>query len=415
MREDRDAGARKAILQQLQYLIVKPVSRLQTQEHPIVVVIDALDECGDKGASDILKALAAETNNLPRFKFLITCRPEHLIRTQLDLLVKSSVTQQLVLHEMERSITDADIRTFLRHELMAIPFEPPESDFNAIVEKAEGLFIYASTVVKFIREQFDWSPEEITELLLARRDQEDDPSPYTDLDLLYLHVFENAIRGGDSGLPATLKSIITTIVLLRDPLPASALEGLLVLRGGSVIPSLRRLSSLIAIPDQTQHQIRIIHPSLTDFLTTSAPRSCKDERFFVDKGPQHSRLATLCFQRMALSLRRDFCDINDFSKLNHELEDDVYMRIQERIPADLQYACRHWAHHLSESALNDEANLLQILQSFCFVHLLFWLEALSLCNCLSDAVSSLTTAQTWVQVGYASPLIKNVLNRILSG
>jgi DNA polymerase III delta prime subunit len=62
---------------QLERLIVQPLQALQGVMPPCVIVIDALDECQDGGATSIiLSSLAQHIMQLMPLKFLITSRPD---------------------------------------------------------------------------------------------------------------------------------------------------------------------------------------------------------------------------------------------------------------------------------------------------------------------------------------------------
>jgi hypothetical protein len=101
-------------------------------------------------------------------------------------------------------------------------------------------------------------------------------------------------------------------------------------------------------------------------------------------------------------LRKDICGIRDMWKLNAEVQ-DLDDRVATCIPAHLQYACRHWATHLSEaspcadSAADDVCDGLML---FLSVHLLHWLEVLSLTRRLAEALPALRRAQDWASVSH---------------
>jgi hypothetical protein len=69
--------------------------------------------------------------------------------------------------------------------------------------------------------------------------------------------------------------------------------------------------------------------------------------------------------------------IHHASVLNSEVE-DLPTRIKTHIPPELQYACRHWAWHVSNGRVSE---ILDSLGEFCFKYLLYWAEV---CNLLGD-------------------------------
>jgi len=96
-------------------------------------------------------------------------------------------------------------------------------------------------------------------------------------------------------------------------------------------------------------------------------------------------------------LRRDICGISDPSILNNEV-DDLPTRILKHIPPHLQYACRHWAFHLTNAMISDI--LLDLLKEFVSKYLLYWVEVCSLLGDLRNALISLDAARRALAVCY---------------
>jgi hypothetical protein len=105
--------AHESLYGQMDKLIVQPLveSAIST-----VIVIDALDECKDnEPASAILSVLGQFVAKIPKVKFLITGRPELRIREGFRLPLLIDATDVFVLHEVEPSRINNDIRLFFRH------------------------------------------------------------------------------------------------------------------------------------------------------------------------------------------------------------------------------------------------------------------------------------------------------------
>ncbi|KDN34403.1 hypothetical protein RSAG8_12502, partial [Rhizoctonia solani AG-8 WAC10335] len=132
---------RRMILEPLQQV----VGSLPTRT---VVIIDALDECDDgNGVEQILEMLLENASSLP-IKFLVSSRPEHHIRERIH---RSALKTQLILHELDQKMVKADIATYLRAELASLTIALTNDQIDALVERAGALFIYAATVVRYIR------------------------------------------------------------------------------------------------------------------------------------------------------------------------------------------------------------------------------------------------------------------------
>jgi hypothetical protein len=138
---------------QLEQLLVPSISmRDVSAQNPVVVVIDALDEC--EGISQVLEYLipAIRQQKIPGLKFFLTSRPEHHISKYLDLQrlkQEMLLVQNFYLHDVERSIVKKDIATFLEHELKDMDIQQDKLDI--LVEQSGVLFIYAATVVKYVK------------------------------------------------------------------------------------------------------------------------------------------------------------------------------------------------------------------------------------------------------------------------
>ncbi|KDR74795.1 hypothetical protein GALMADRAFT_30904, partial [Galerina marginata CBS 339.88] len=127
-----------------------------------IVVIDGLDECEDrKSQVKILEAISKslQQHYLPLI-FLITSRPEPDIRGAFGFGYLSQVSTRNPLDD--NYLPSEDIRLFLRDKFSEIrnshPFHaqipatwPSEGTLRTLVDKSSGQFIYASTVVKFVK------------------------------------------------------------------------------------------------------------------------------------------------------------------------------------------------------------------------------------------------------------------------
>lgn len=110
---------------------------------------------------------------------------------------------------------------------------PSAAVLDLLVQKACGQFIYASTVLKFVAEEFD-QPSRRLDLIMdlnARNRnfrREGDQNPFSDLDQLYRHVIGT---NPDTNL---VMCVLGAIITLNTPLPESDIETLLFLQRGDV-------------------------------------------------------------------------------------------------------------------------------------------------------------------------------------
>ncbi len=176
--------ASQALRDQWNQLIFQPLSKIGADLNlsPLIFVIDALDECeGDKDIRAILQ-LFTEAKSLAdiQLRVFITSRPETPIRLGFRAM-PGIVYRDLVLHDVCRTIIDRDISIFLRHMFGEIKVEfedlsedwPGDEKINSLVKKASGLFIYAATVCRFIKDDEERSPQEL--LNLVTKDSREQP------------------------------------------------------------------------------------------------------------------------------------------------------------------------------------------------------------------------------------------------
>jgi len=91
--------AYEPLYNQMDKFIMQP---LKESAISTVIMIDALDECGDEEpASAILSVLARFVSEVPMVKFFITGRPEPGIREGFRLPLLEEATEVFILHEVE--------------------------------------------------------------------------------------------------------------------------------------------------------------------------------------------------------------------------------------------------------------------------------------------------------------------------
>lgn len=113
----------------------------------------------------------------------------------------------------------------------------------------------------------------------------------------------------------------------------------------SIRNAFRYLRSLVVLPDGDEEAIRLIHPSLQDFLTNA--KRCKDERFLVIS--EHTRLAGCCARKLVeclADLHRD-SQVKEWLKSKGNFE----IIIEDAI---LSYSHSYFACHLEKSDLDKE-------------------------------------------------------------
>jgi len=416
LRANPDVG-RETLCAQMEKLIVRPFQAAETRT---LIIIDALDECRDEEpASALLSVLSRYVDKIPFAKFFITGRPEPRIRSGFRLESLQPHTDVLRLHDVKRSSVDGDIRLFFGTKLTAIAKNrsdcdlsegwPSSADLDTLCEKAAGLFIYASTVVKFVASKDHQPIERLTDIVsLPQNTVEEGRSG---IDQLYIEVLQQAffnIQADDGKFYSRFRSVVGAVLLVFNPLPVTALSDLL--GTSNLSTTLRSLHSLLIIPtsELDQTPIHVLHKSFPDFLTD--PGRCTDQRFFIDPSIHHREILFLCLKVMKGRLKRNLCQLDDHVLLSEV--GDLPERRTAYIGDALGYACNFWASHLVRSASSgpDVEKVYEAINEFFTTSFLFWIEALSLLGKLDIGVYALNDIQQWyIVVSCTEPPTKTYL------
>ncbi|KZV85628.1 hypothetical protein EXIGLDRAFT_841319 [Exidia glandulosa HHB12029] len=387
---------------QVEELVAAPLAKC-TIACRLVIVIDAFDECdriGGVEGGDLLPALLSLIRqSTTEVRLLFTSRNEHTIDS---MFAQCREERTLRLHDIERATVEKDIRAYFQHEL---PDLLPQQ-LSSLITKANGLFIYAATVVRFVTLNEYFDKHELLAGILASYSPGTGIVPdYAQLDRMYRQILSSLIPAGDNektrnDAASRIRLIINALVLIENPVTPQTLARLTCMPDHTVATVLRRLNSVIRI--DSSGVIRLFHLSFADFLCD--PDRCSDPYFRVlSTGPTalsgcHALLALGCLKALNAHLRPDLCNIKDPSLLNSEIA-DLGDRITRSIPEDLRYACRSWCIHTSQAILPNNVPLsvmlFQQLRLFCSEHLQHWIEAISLLNFVQQARLGLVEVIIW--------------------
>jgi hypothetical protein len=377
---------------------------LKTSGISTIIVIDALDECKDENStSAILSVLGRHIDDLSSAKFFITGRPESRIDSGFRLPLLRPQTDVFLLHEVEQSSVNHDIRLYFRAQLSEIatarseiqfPVPWPDADsLESLVQRAGGLFIFASTTCKLLSSPFH-NPIKLLQKILAEH-LSTGYEGQLGLDALYTQILtENYKTSPLLDVSKQVNTILGTVILVLNPLSIAALALLLNMDPYEIMSLLRSLYTLIRVPSSPAAPICVFHKSLPDYLLDKD--RCGDMRFYVDSSEHHTRLVIRSLELMGASLKRNICHLPRYA-MNAEVK-DLSERRSKYIGEALEYACTSWAQHLSKASQSIEviAKILELLEDFMRNSFLAWLEVLSITGTLRTAVFSLRDTKTWL-------------------
>lgn len=328
---------------QLHALIIRPLDSFALSNSPMVIIVDALDECRDEDSAKELISLLAAAFHKHQFplRFLFTSRPEpHILRIFTDPDIES-ITRSLALEEFD---PQANVRTFLQcgfdeiyqkhlRLMHTVPQPwPLEDDLASLVRQSSGLFTYASTLLNFIDADEENPNLRLSSILAIERSP--NTVDYAALDRLYKQIFSL------SPYSSRTRLIIGTILLMFEPLPLDEIEHLLGLGNGDGWATLRGLNFVFILPNEHKKPVRVFHGSLHNFLTNPQ----RSTTYFINPSKYHFKIGRLCLELMTNNLRRDVGNIEDplSNSDSHKLSCGY-----QCIDGALRYACRYWAEHLS--------------------------------------------------------------------
>ena len=386
---------RESLCSQMEKLIIGPLKITRTST---LIIIDALDECKDEEpASAILSILSRYAYQIPEVKFFVTGRPEPRIHSGFRLAALRPIAEVLRLDDIESSPTYDDIRLLLRTRLIDVSKTrsdcdswedwPSSSDLDILCDRAAGLFIYASTAVKFI-ECKNHIPTERLTLITSL------PERRPCIDDLYTQILEQAfknVRADDPVFYSSFRSVVGAVLLVFNPLPKKALSDLLKVSG--VPTALHSLRSLLLVPNSGADPIRVFHKSFPDFLMD--PGRCKDERFFINPSVHHREILLSCLDIMKGGLRRNICDLDNYASPGKV--DNLPALRKAHIGDALEYACRFWTKHLASipGSGHGVEEVRKAIDEFFTTHLLFWIEVLILMGNLDVSVYAINDIRRW--------------------
>ncbi|KAJ3031301.1 hypothetical protein HDV00_008391 [Rhizophlyctis rosea] len=368
-----------------QLLVIDPLTKVQPTK-PIIIVLDALDECGSPESPDRAALLHSIGNtSLPdHVKLLITSRAETDINSELQTYVPYKI-------ELDEERNQADLLLFAK-DRMSVKFrtaklEVMEERAHALVERSHGLFIWLYLACEEIRRAVDGT-KAYGFLVSGERVGSADRM----MDQMYTRTLGRAFDGvdhyDDEGWLEAFRRILGAIITVRVPLDGVALADLLECSEDTVINVLSRINSLLYIADD---QIRVVHKSFADFLVN--PKRCTDPRFFVVHFHRDDALAAGCFRLLNTQLRANMCGM-EVSQLNQEVA-DLNHRIIVNIPKSVQYAARFWIDHLLCSTSTEA--LLPHLDHLLNEQLLNWLEVVSVLSIVDAIMFAMPKLVVWAK------------------
>ncbi|KAL5521321.1 hypothetical protein ACEPAG_9245 [Sanghuangporus baumii] len=380
--------------QQFNKLLLQPLLAVADSIHgPVVIILDALDECGTPDSRhELMELFQRDFSKLPSaFRLLITSRREP------DINMAFSFDPELV-HAIEldykTSDSQHDVISYLRstmHTAVSGQVEIPEEwpwDENMMLlgNAADGLFIWAATAVNLVSVS-DNPLHTLKELVSDSRSIVN-----FGLDELYDTVLRSSgIAWSSEASRSRFRAILAFVLLSKAPLSYKSIDDILGFPSGeSSVLILSRLQSVLSY--SADEPVSIFHASFTDYLL-SPDRS--SDPWFIDAAAANRLIVERCLFVMEDLLRFNICGLKSSFDCNDDVT-DLVDRVKAVMPSHLEYACTYWAQHLLDTPYSSDIH--DKLSEFAYQRLLFWLETLSLVKRFDRIASrALRDAAGWVE------------------
>ncbi|KAF8695645.1 WD domain, G-beta repeat, partial [Rhizoctonia solani] len=379
----------KDVTKQFERLLVDPLKTIKNDiPNNLVVVIDALDECNDqRGVEQVLDMLFKHASQLP-IKFFVTSRPEAEIYTTMT--THAPLRAAIYLHDIEKSLVSADIELYLKQELSSTIPGLPNEVLKQLVERSGVLFIYAATLVRYIRPGTGKAdPRERLNTVLGMTAESGEEK--SQIDILYAAVLKSALDDGELRGPEkeAVQAVLRTVLFAQEPISLETIGALSGIDNTHRVEyALNGLRSVLHHSEAT-NLVTTLHASFPDFMFSQA----RSGRYYCDVKEHGPAMASRCFGVMKDQLRFNICDLPS-SFIRDSQVDNIQDRIKTKISSTLAYACRYWPSHLAQTAVSED--MVAALKEFVSVRLLFWMEVMCLRRELLFGIHGWSAIKQWI-------------------
>jgi len=399
-----DAATSSSLQVQMEHILLAPFKK-HPLIGPIVIVLDALDECADR--NQFIDCLIKNIDSFPEnIRILMTSRPTEAQRLRhqpwvkvLDLEVEPPSDEDILLYVQERlgshvaGSTSQGLKT---------------TDLQDIALHCEGLFQYASVVCSEILSSYHRDRRsrrrETPKGTFIRLVKESKGG----LDGLYRGILDGLYPGAetDSEDLEDFRSVMGWILagqhrLNHDTLVefGQFLDSFDPDDYDPVSTTLRPLGALLSGTHGGSATVYPLHSSIRNYLTDES----RSGRFYI--GPeteQHHSLASICLRLLAAPGRLRFNIANlETSYLPNWQVYDFKARVSTAVSASLSYACTYWVTHFRLSSIAPgEFDGLKDLGTLVNQRFLFWLEVLALQKKVDNAEDACQMLLTWLSASH---------------
>ena len=313
-------------------LFEEPLASLNDSSLTYLMVMDGLDESEFQGRNELLDVIANYFQGLPLWiRFLVTTRPE------VDIAEKLKNFHPLQLApNVEENVRDIYL-CFYKEISHLLQSEHQEIVLRALVQKSEGVMLYAHYLADFIKKEIPVLTPELLDSIL--------PSGISSVYRSYFKRLETELCTELSVIVDQFFTFLSAVAASREPLPLSFVSKLL-LPGKSTSAAHRKVktaislvSALLPVQDGCIH---FFHKSVKDWLIDKS--NYGQHHFSVEEKEGHEVLSKLCIDELH-ELKRKGVDGAQFSDIT-------------------KYALRHGVQHMLHLEDARECSLEEVVTKF---------------------------------------------------
>ena len=266
---------------------------------PILIILDALDECGTpETRQSLINVFRDCLSTLPdNFRILITSRPDEDISPLI-----SSPSYKIITLDQHSDESKLNVYTYIKHqfdqmrssERLKVPSDYEwDKSIQTLADSADGLFIWASTAVRFVSEERQFRYNCFQNLVSNAK--------LLDLGELYTTILVRALEWNEEN-KEIFKNIFSLILFAKRPLSDEEINEILDMDIDVTSNVLSYFRSLVRY--EPGHPVTIYHTSFYDYLI-----SCEGRPWHVDPKMQKAHIASKCLERMRNVLKYNICGI----------------------------------------------------------------------------------------------------------
>ena len=281
-------------------LFEEPLTSLNDPGLTYLMVIDGLDESQFQGRNELLEVIANYFQSLPLWiRFLVTTRPERNITGTLKNLHPLQLDPNV-----EENVKDIHL-CFEKQISHLLQSEHRENILQALVQKSEGVMLYAHYLVDFIKKEVPVLTLEALDSIL--------PSGISSVYHSYFKRLETELCKELNVMEDQFLTFLSAVAAAREPLPLGFVSKLLLPGKSTSVPerkvkaAIASVSALLPVQDECIH---FFHKSVKDWLIEKSYYG--HHHFSVAAKEGHEVLSKLCINELDY-VKRNGVDCTQFS------------------------------------------------------------------------------------------------------